>query len=163
MDEILFTLVVTLPIIAISVLVWLWVRRSATPETAARRRKVLYSIWITFCVAGLLYKVVVGSRLYRSIVGIATVTFSNNSGMPLQQVVIVTRAADGGRLTNNIDSFPAGGSSRLSVRTSDLELEYVGCLRGGQALLYTNGGLACPGEVFRVRLDSAGRFTSSYH
>ena len=161
MDPLIFALVITLPMIAVSLLVWLWVRRSPTPDILTRRRNMLYSIWIAFCVVVLLGKVFTGSRLYRSIVGISAVTFSNNSRTPLQDFVMITRGAEGQRHTNNIELFPPRGKSRLAVNTRALALESLACLRDGQHLACTNGGVATPRKDLHVSLDSAGQFSST--
>ena len=160
MTPLLFTLAITFPIIAISVLIWLWVRRSRTPEIETRRRKVFFAVGITACFAVLWYKAFVDSTIYRSMVGISTVAFSNQSGLPLQDLIIVLRSAEGKRFTNDSQLFPSRGTSQLAVRTSELALEYLTCRQGTQHLAH-HGGVAIAGEILRVRLHSTGRFTSS--
>jgi len=162
MDALFITLIVTMPIIGIGVLIWFWVRRSPTPAVAARRRAVLYSLCIVFVIAAWLREPIARSRLYRSIVGISTVAFANESGAPLQEIEVVMRAADGGQHTYRFGPLRDGRREHFPVRTSDLLLERLTCLRGTQQLAYTEIGLATRGEVFLVKLDSAGRFTSSH-
>src|SRR6185503_1261303 len=122
MNALLITLIVTLPIIGVSVLIWLWVRRSPTPAVAARRRMLLYSLWIAFGITGWLRGPIARSHVYRSVVGISTVAFANDSGTPLHEVEVMMRAADGGTHTYRFSSLRAGRRERLAVRTSDLVL-----------------------------------------
>jgi len=123
---------------------------------------LLYSLWIAFGITGWLRGPIARSHVYRSVVGISTVAFANDSGTPLHEVEVMMRAADGGTHTYRFSSLRAGRRERLAVRTSDLVLERVACLKGTQQLSYTDGGIATRGEVLLVRLDSAGRFTTSH-
>ena len=159
MDAIIITLFVTVPIIAVGVLIWQWSHRNeAVSARLASILRFAVGAWILLVWLGVPIK---HSQLLRSIVGISMVSFTNESGTDLSEVEVGLRGSDGSRFTHRFGTFAAGRCKTFGFWRSEVILERIACLRGSERFSTTNSGTATPGKILAVRLDSASRFAVS--
>lgn len=159
MDALVITLLVTLPLIGVCVVVWLWSRRSPAVKAWLRAGLVvLCLVWVSISALGFLSS---RSQWFGSLLGISVIAFANESGALLNEVELVMRVSEQDHRTYQFRPFRAGRRERFSFRASQVFLERVTCVRGSERLCTTNPGVAAPGRILIVRLDPTGRFTSS--
>ena len=156
MDAVFITLVVTIPIIAVGVVVWLWIHRSATPTAAERKKTALYLILVVPAALYTCHNLLAHTQIYRSIVGISTVVLVNNSGSPLNNVEIEMRAPNH-HYTYGFGNLQPHRRERFALRASELSVARIKFSLGPQPVASTNVGHARRGQILTVRVDPSGK------
>ena len=159
MDAVFVALVIALPIIAVCVIAWWWIRHSATPAIAARRKRALCVILILPAALYMIHGLLSHTQVYRSITGISTVVLANNSGAPLDDVEIVMQAPNH-HYTYRYDSLRPHRRERFALRAPELAVARVSFSLGPRSIASTNVVHAKRGEILTVRIDPSGKIVN---
>lgn len=91
------------------------------------------------------------------------ITIVNNSKQPLEQISCTLSDAAGNRWTKRVSRLEPGGTINFSESTPDLFIVSVEFqLQGKWCNWPDGGGIATPGEVLELQIDSQGMISTAY-
>ena len=98
----------------------------------------------------------------RCLCGVSTITIRNDSEVPLQDVSLELSDARQTTITRHFNLILPHQQERVPVSTSDLHVQRMAFHQGHRKITYDQGGIACPGEILELVVNSSGDVSGVY-